>query len=172
MLEGPENRRFEQFVGPHIKTAERDARNQTVSRPKRLYISDPVKVAANIGVPPGTFIIAEFVIRPAGGQRLARLLGRQHSRQQCVMGPFDTSKIDETRRTANEGSARKDQLRHRLPPSRGDRARAIGYPFASIEGPAHEPMGLEALKLVVRRERRVLVIEMDHKADRNEPVAV
>src|SRR5271155_5346384 len=172
MLEGAKNRRFEQFVGPHIQAAKADAKNETVPGPERLDIAHLVKVASDLGVSPGSLIVGEFVIRPPSDQSRMRLLGGQHSRQYGVMGTLNAGEIHETCRAANERPAGKDEFRRRLPTSRGDHARAISYPFAPVEGPAHERMGLEALKLVERRERRVLIVEMDHKPDRDEPVAV
>src|SRR3984957_11592114 len=88
------------------------------------------------------------------------------------MGPLNASKIHKARRAANESPSGKDQFRCGLPTTGGDDACAIADRFAPTKGIAHQRMGLKALKFVEGRERRILVVEMDHKSDRNQPVAV
>src|SRR4029077_18243101 len=62
----------------------------------------------------------------------------------------------------------KGELRHRLPAAFGQRARAVSEPLAAFESCTHQRMGLEALELLVGRQVRIFVIEMDHEADRKE----
>ena len=57
------------------------------------------------------------------------------------------------------------ELRHRLQSAFVDRARAVAEPLAALERRADGRMRLEALELVVRRQVRVLVVEMDDEAD-------
>ena len=83
------------------------------------------------------------------------------------MRPLYASKIHESRRTANERPSGKDHSRNRLPTAGGNDARAIGYPFAPDKSLARQRMGLETLKLIEWGERRIFVIEMHHKSDRN-----
>src|SRR5262245_23849431 len=86
------------------------------------------------------------------------------------MAPLDARHIHESGRATHQGTAGKGKLRHRLPAALGQCARAVREPLGAIESCAQQRMGLEALELLVRREVRIFVIEMDHEADRNEPV--
>ena len=88
------------------------------------------------------------------------------------MGALNAGKIHKACRAADESPSGKDQFRRGLPTTGGDDARAIGDPLAPDKGIAHHRMGLKALKFVEGRERRIFVVEMDHKSDRNQPVAV
>jgi len=51
-------------------------------------------------------------------------------------------------------------------------ARAITETLAARQRFADERMGLESLELVERRQRRVLVVEMNDESDGNQPVIV
>src|SRR3984885_12828623 len=88
------------------------------------------------------------------------------------MGALNAGKIHKARRAANESPSRKNQFRCGLPTTGGDDARAVSDPFAPNEGIAHQRMALKALKFVEGRERRILVVEMDHKSDQTQPVPV
>ena len=63
-----------------------------------------------------------------------------------------------------------DELRHRLPAALGDGAGAVADALAAGESVADERMRLEALEFLERRQIRVVVIEMDDEADRNQIV--
>src|ERR1700722_20483639 len=112
-------------------------------------------------------IVGQFVIRAPCRQRLVRLFSGQNPREDRVVRPLYASEIHESRRTANEGPPRKDQSRNRLPTPGGNDARAVGYPFAPDKSLASQWMGLETLKLVEWGERRVLIVEMHDKSDRD-----
>src|SRR5205814_3928281 len=61
--------------------------------------------------------------------------------------------------------------RHREIAAFGDGLRAGGDHLAALENPADRGMQLETLELVMRIERRVLVIETDDQADVDDAVA-
>src|SRR5579872_148994 len=172
MLQRAENGSVEQFVRPHVETAEPDAHDQAEPRPERFYIAYLVKAAADIRGAPGILILAQFVIRPPASHRFARLLSGQHPRQNRVMGALDAGEIHESRRTANESPSGKDQFWRRLPTAGRNRACAAAYAFGPREGLAHHRMGLETLKLIEWRKRGVFIIEMHHKSHRHQPVAI
>ena len=88
------------------------------------------------------------------------------------MGALNAGKIHKACRAADEGPSGKDQFRHRLPTTRGNRARAVSYPLSPGKGRPHHRMGLEPLKLVERRERRIFVVEMHDESHRNHSIAV
>ena len=64
----------------------------------------------------------------------------------------------------------KHELRHRLIAALGDGAGAIANPLAAGERVAHQRMRLEALEFLERRQIRILVVEVDDKADRDQIV--
>src|SRR3954454_1654911 len=88
------------------------------------------------------------------------------------MAALDSGHIHETRRTTDERPAGKNQLGNRLPAALGQRACAVSQPLAALERAAHQRMGLESLEFLKRRKIRVLIIEMDHKAERNQVVVI
>src|SRR5713101_6461576 len=76
--------------------------------------------------------------------------------------------VHESGRTTDERPAGKDELGNGLPAAFRQSARSIGEPFAAIECGAHQGMSLEPLEFIERRQIRILIIEMDHEADRNQ----
>ena len=121
---------------------------------------------------PRILVVGHFVAAPPGGERRMDLFRRQDARQHRVVRPLDARHVHEAGGAADERAAGKDQLRHRLPAALGQRARAIGEALAAFERCADQRVGLEALEFVERRQRRVLVVEMDDEADRDQPIVV
>ena len=86
------------------------------------------------------------------------------------MAPLDARHIHEAGRAAYECAAGKRELRHRLPATLCQCARAITEPLAPLESCAYQRMSLEALEFLVWRDVGIFVIEMEHEADRHEPI--
>jgi hypothetical protein len=81
--------------------------------------------------------------------------------------PLDARHVDETGRAAEQRAARKvSRGTDCHPPSVS--ARAIGDALAAREGVADRRVRLETLEFLERRERRVGIVEVDDKADRNQ----
>src|SRR5579863_4887600 len=100
-------------------------------------------------------------------ERVGNMVGREEAGQDRVMRPFVSRQIDEARGTADQHAAREGEFRHRLPAAFADRARPIRKTRAAAEDRGDLGMGLEALKFVEGRQRRVAIIEMDDEADRD-----
>jgi hypothetical protein len=56
-------------------------------------------------------------------ERVERRLGRDHAGLHREVGALDLGHVQEARRVAEDGAAREDQLRDRLEPALGKRAR-------------------------------------------------
>src|SRR5262249_56670037 len=69
---------------------------------------------------------------------------------------------------AEPRAAGKGELRHGLIAAFGQRPRAIGEALTAREGSPHQRMRLEPLELLERRQIRVLVVEVNDEADRNQ----
>ena len=119
---------------------------------------------------PRRFVAGKLVVRATGGQRGRDMLGRQHPGQYGVVAALDARHVHEARGAADQRTAGKRELRHRLPAAFGDCARAVANPLAAGERVAHQRMGLEALEFLERRKIGILVIEVDDEADRNQIV--
>src|SRR5262249_44555927 len=76
----------------------------------------------------------------------------------------------EARSAADQRAAGKYEPRHRLPAPFGNRAGAVREPLAAGKRVAHQRMRLEALKLLERREIRILIIQVENKTERSEIV--
>src|SRR5207244_9365876 len=112
-------------------------------------------------------IRAELVVRPAALERFACRLGGQHPRLDGAVAALDARGIEEAGVVADQRAAGKDELRQRLQPARGDGARAIADPLATLAEAADRRMGLEALELFVRCQIRIGVAQPDNEAHRN-----
>ena len=78
--------------------------------------------------------------------------------------------VDHPGRVADEHSAGHRQLGHRPVAATRKRLCAPGDPLAAVEDVLDQRMRLECLQEVVRRGRRVAIVEVDHEPDRNEVV--
>jgi hypothetical protein len=85
---------------------------------------------------------------------------------------FDPRQVHEARAASDQRAAREGELGHRLQASFVDRTRTVGDPLAPRERIANRRMRLEALELVVRRQMRVRVIEMNDEPDGDQVLAV
>jgi len=77
------------------------------------------------------------------------------------MATLDAGQIDEARGAAMSAPPGKSELGHRLEPTFGDGASAIGDAAAALQHRADRLVRLEALKFLERREKRIFVIEVD-----------
>ncbi len=80
---------------------------------------------------------------------------------------LDPWHIHETSRTSQQRPTRERQFRDRLPATFGDCTCAVSDPFAALQHVGDNRMMLEALEFHVRKQMRVFVVQMDHKADIN-----
>ncbi len=106
-----------------------------------LTLRTRIKVLADRGVAPGVFVVDQFVIGPAGGERRGDVFGRLHAGAHGVVHALDARHVDEARGAADQRTAGKGQPRHRLVTALGDGARAIGQPLAAFEQRARSPDG-------------------------------
>ncbi len=141
-------------------------------RPQRLNVTHLFQVAPDVGGAPALFIGGQLVLGAAGVQRLVRGFSRLHAGEHGVVRTLDAGEVDEACRAAKQRAAGKSQARHGLDASGRNRARAVAQPLAALERLANERMGLVALELVERRKCRVLVVEMDDEADRDQAVFI
>ena len=94
-------------------------------------------------------------------------LGRDHPRFHRGVVAFDLGHIEEAGGAADQRAAGEVEPRDRLKAALVERPRAIGDAPAVLEERADRRMRLEALKFLERVEKRVLVVEPDHKPDRH-----
>src|SRR5262249_60579936 len=149
--ERAENREAER-VGPHVDAPRPDSERGAELRPQRFGLAHLPQIATDLGGSPRRLVAREFVIGTTGGERLRDVAGREHAGQHGVVRTLDTRHVDETGGATDQRAARKYELRHRLVAAFGDGARAVSDALAVREGVAHQRVGLEALKLVERRE--------------------
>src|SRR5260370_31327342 len=159
-------------VGHHAGPAEGDAEERAELRPQRFGVAHPPQVAPDRGGAPRLLVAREFVVRPAGGERLPDVLGGEHAREHRVVRALDARHVDETGRAADERAARKREFRHRLPAALRDGARAVADALAARESVAHQRVRLEALEFLERREIGIGVVEVEDEADRYEGIAI
>src|ERR1700722_4130851 len=81
------------------------------------------------------------------------------------MRAFYARNIHEACRTANQRAARECQFWRRLPATLGQSAGAIAQPLAAGEQAADHRMRLESLELVEGRQRRIGVVQVNHKTN-------
>src|SRR3712207_1126678 len=98
------------------------------------------------------------------------MLGAEPAGEDSVVAALDARHVHETCRVAHQAAARKGEPRHRLPTALHDGPRPIADALSALEHVPDHGMRLEALELVEGRERRVLVVEVDHEAHRHEMV--
>src|SRR5207302_10314839 len=80
---------------------------------------------------------------------------------------LDLRHVEEPGGIADQRPAGKIDERDRLEPALVERPRAVGDAPPAGENIANRRMRLEALELLERVQKRVLVIEPDHEPDRN-----
>src|SRR5262249_33411617 len=114
----------------------------------------------------------ELVIGAIGRERRGDTFGREHTAADRVVYALDARHVDKARRATDQRAAGKGEPRHRLIAALSDGARTIGEPLAALEHRADRRMGLEALEFVEGREIRIVVVEMDDEADRDQIVVV
>ena len=159
-------------IGPHVEAAEHDAQVRAELRPQRLDVAHDLEVPADLAVAHFLFIALEFIAATPLADRLGDGVGGGDAGEHRIVAPLDARHIDHAGGTAEQRAPREDEFGQRLEATLGDRARAVGDPLAALEGWRDRGVGLEALELVVGRQVRVLVVEVDHEADGNEVVAV
>src|SRR5215469_2057353 len=92
-------------------------------------------------------------------------LGRDHPGFHRGVASFDLGHIDETGSAANQRAARKIEKRNRLQTALIEGSCPIGdAPPAREEGP-DRGMSFKSLKFLERVQKRVLIIQADHKTD-------
>src|SRR5579872_1668409 len=94
-------------------------------------------------------------------------LGRDHAGFHRGMTALDLRHIQKAGRIADQRTTWKIEPRHRLETALADRAGAIGDASAALEITPNRRMGLEALELLERVQKRVPVVERDDEADRD-----
>src|SRR5436305_15348111 len=95
------------------------------------------------------------------------MLGRKHAGEDRVVRALDARQVDEAGRATDQRATREGELRHRLPATLSDGARAVGNALAALEGRTDQRVLLEALKLLERTNIRVAVVQMHHEPDRD-----
>src|SRR5262249_6425038 len=103
-------------------------------------------------------------------KRSGDILRRHYAGQHRVVAALDARHVHEAGGATDERAAREDKLRHRLPAAFGERACAVADALAARKGAANKRMGLEALKLLERREVGIVVVQMNNKTDRHQMV--
>ena len=99
-----------------------------------------------------------------------RRLGGEHRGLDRAVAALDARGVEESGLVADQRPAGEHELRQRLQPAGGNRARSIADALSAFEGLADLRMGLEALELLERRKVGILVAEADDEADRDQPV--
>ena len=94
-------------------------------------------------------------------------LGRDHPRFHRGMAALDLRHVEKSGGVADQRAAREIEPRDRLKAALVERPRAIGDASAALEKGADRRVRLEALELLERVQKRVLVIEPDDKPDRH-----
>src|SRR6188474_2152908 len=92
-------------------------------------------------------------------------LGADHAALHRGMIALDLRHVEESGGVADQAAAGEGQLRDRLETALAQRPRAVGNPPAALEILSHIRVQLEALKLVERRQVRVVVVEPDYETD-------
>ncbi len=77
-------------------------------------------------------------MRTPAAQRRGGGFGRQHARQHGVVAALDARHVHEAGIATDQRAAGEGELGHRLVAAFGQRARAIGQPFAAGEDVAHQ----------------------------------
>src|SRR5262249_15721256 len=96
-------------------------------------------------------------------------LSRDHSRFHRGMVALDLGHIDETSGAADQRAAWKIKLRDRLKTALVERPGAVGDASAALEKGWGCGMRLESLEFLEGAQKRVLVIEANHKTDGHLP---
>src|SRR5205823_795197 len=121
----------------------------------------------------------ELVPHPALLERLPHLrtriagepgkhgLGRDHAGFHRGMAALELLDVQEPGGVADQRAAGKIEARDRLKAALVQSARAIGDAPPAFEGRADRRMRLETLKLLERVQERVVIVEPDHKPDRD-----
>ncbi len=86
------------------------------------------------------------------------------------MAALDLGHIEEAGGVTDQRATWKIEARDRLKAALVESPGAIGDPSAAFEKGADRRMRLEALKFLERVEKRVSIIEPDHKPDRHLPI--
>src|SRR6185437_12011319 len=133
----------------------------------RLEVARPVELLAKPARFERARIGGELVAASAGPERLERGLRGEHSRLDRGMRALDPRRIEESRVVAHERTAREDELRERLQPARGDRARAVAQAPSALEEGTDRRMRLVALEFLEGAEIGVRVAEAHHEPDRH-----
>ncbi len=84
-----------------------------------------------------------------------------------VVVALDARQVHKPRGATGDHTARKGRVRDRLIAALGHCARAVSNPFAPFQHFGNTRMMLEALELIVGRQIRVLIIQIDDVSDIN-----
>ena len=104
--------------------------------------------------------------------RVERCLGCQHASFHGVMRALDAWQIHEACAASDQRAARKRELRYALQAALVNSPRAVDQALAPLKQGPHVRMQFKALKLIKRRQPRVLVTQMNHEADSNQRIIV
>src|SRR5262249_24579462 len=159
------------FMGPQGEAAERAAGQRPELPPYRLGVAPPPEIAPDRRRAPRRLVVQQLIMRATRRKRGGDILRGHHAGHHGIVAALDARHVHEAGGATDERAAREDKLRHRLPAAFGKRAGAVANALAADEGAAHKRMGLEALKLLERRDVGIVVVEMNDKADRHQMVA-
>src|SRR5215472_1528590 len=161
-----------------------------VKRPRRIAAKDisverrisetapqtPAKAWPDVADPaqflpdPGLFESGPDLCAELSRQSAEDSFCRDHSGLHRGVAALDFRHVDEPGGVPDQRAAREIKPRDRLIAALVERARAIGDPAAPFEIGEDRRMGLEALELLERVEKRVLVVETDYKPGRHVPI--
>src|SRR5688500_2539384 len=147
----------------HLVDADHERAGEQALRHPRLEVARAVQLLVQPARAERLGISTQFVVRAALLQRLGHRFGREHARLDGAVAALDARGIEEAGLVADQCAAGKHQPGQRLQAARGDRARAVGDPFAALEEAADRRMGLEALEFLERRKVRVGIAQPDHE---------
>src|SRR5690554_3010600 len=115
----------------------------------------------------GTVIFRKLVFLASRTQRRHDRFCREHPALHRGMRALDARHVDEAGRATDQRTPREGQLRHRLPAPLIDGPRSVRHPLAPFEYFPNSRVMLPALKLLVRTDPRISVIERGHEAERH-----
>ncbi len=109
--------------------------------------------------------IADRVVLVTFADGIDHRIGRADAGEDGIVDGLEAWRIHEAGRTADQPAAWKGERGDRLPAPGRDRASAIADARGAFEQRRDGFVGLEALELVERRERGILVVEIGDQAD-------
>ncbi len=148
----------------HFQAADQRAEIGAEAAHKRFDVAHQLELLGHVRMVVGGLVSLQNLRRLARADRLIGRVGREYPRLHGVVRALDARHVDEAGRAADQGAPREDQTRHGLETALVDGAGAVRDPRAAFEVLADHRMVLQALELVVGRQVRVLVVEVDDEA--------